>query len=122
MTTSKQMLFWAPRALCIAFILFVSMFALDAFEEGRGFWLNLAAFLVHLIPTYILAAMLVLAWRWEWIGAVVPTVLALLFLWWDHRVRHNTLIAVLMLVGPLFLMAALFLMNWFKRDELHGKQ
>ncbi len=122
MTTSQRMLYWAPRALCIAFILFVSMFALDAFEEGQGLWLNLAAFLVHLIPTYILIGMLVLAWRWEWIGAVVPTILALLFLWWDHRVRHNALSAVLMLAGPLFVMAALFLMNWLKRAELDGKR
>jgi hypothetical protein len=97
------------------------MFALDAFEEGRGFWLNLGAFLVHLIPTYILAGMLILAWRWEWIGAVVPTALALLFLWWDHTVRHNAFVVVLILAGPLFLMSVLFLVNWFKRTELHGR-
>ena len=121
-TYSQRILYWAPRALCIAFILFISMFALDAFEEGRGFWQNLIGFLIHLIPTYVLIGMLAMAWRWEWIGAVGPASLAVLFLWWDQKYRHNALSAVVMIAGPLFLLAALFLVNWFKREELHGRR
>ena len=35
---SKQLLFWTPRILGILFALFLSMFALDVFGEGYGFW------------------------------------------------------------------------------------
>ncbi len=119
---STRALYWTPRALCIVFTLFVSMFALDVFGEGRGFWQTLVAFLIHLVPTYILVGMLIIAWRWEWVGAVVSAGLGLLFLWWNQTYRHNALIAVFMIAGPLFLMAALFLLNWLKRSELHVRR
>jgi len=35
-TPSKKLLFRAPRAICIAFAIFLSMFALDVFREGYG--------------------------------------------------------------------------------------
>ncbi len=118
---SKQVLFWAPRALSIAFILFISMFALDVFGEGRGFWQTAAALVMHLVPSFVLIAMLALAWRWEWIGVLIPLGLAGLFLWWNYTVRHNAPAAVLIIAGPLFLMAALFLAGWLKRAELHAR-
>ncbi len=34
----KQFLFWSPRVLTILFALFLSLFALDVFGEGYGFW------------------------------------------------------------------------------------
>jgi hypothetical protein len=111
-------LYWAPRALSILFILFISMFALDVFGTGRGFWQTLVAFLIHLIPTYILIGTLVVAWRREWVGSVVFTFLGVLFLWWNSR--QMTWFHVVFLAGPLFITAGLFLLNWLKRDELHA--
>jgi len=35
-TPAQQLLYWAPRALCIVFAVFISMFALDVFNEGAG--------------------------------------------------------------------------------------
>ena len=67
---SKRVLFWTPRVLCIAFTAFLSLFALDVFSEGSGFWGTAAALAIHLIPTAIMVVVLVLAWRWEWIGAL----------------------------------------------------
>ena len=32
----RQFLFWSPRVLTILFALFLSLFALDVFEEGYG--------------------------------------------------------------------------------------
>ena len=116
----KPALLWFPRAVCIAFILFVSMFALDSFGEGRPLWQSLAAFAIHLIPSYVLIAMLVLAWRREWIGTVVSVALAALFLWWNATSRRNTLGVALVLAGPLFVMAALYLAAWLRRP-VHGR-
>ena len=122
MTNSiRRVLFWAPRVLSLAFILFISLFALDVFDEGGGFWQTAVALVMHLIPSFVLMVMLVLAWRWEWVGVVVPLGLAALFLWWNYTVRHNVLTAVLIISGPLLLMAALFLIGWLKRAELHPR-
>ena len=117
---SRKALFWAPRVLCMAFILFVSLFALDVFGEGRGLWETLVALMMHLVPTYILIGMLAIAWRRGWFGALVSTALGLLFLWWHHGHRPNDWFAIVFLAGPLFLMAALFLLSWLKRAELRA--
>ena len=59
----KKLLYWAPRALSIAFILFLSLFALDVFSEGYGFWQTLLALAIHLIPSMVLTVGVLLAWR-----------------------------------------------------------
>ncbi len=114
-------LFWLPRVLTIGFILFISMFALDVFEEGLGFWRTIGALFMHLIPTWVLVVMLAVAWKREWVATVVLTALGALFLWWDQKYRHNALSAILMIAGPLFLLALLFLLNWLKHDELRAR-
>lgn len=64
---SGRLLFWTPRALSIAFVVFLSLFALDVFADGLGFWRTALALTMHLIPSFVLIAVLILAWRWEWI-------------------------------------------------------
>jgi hypothetical protein len=113
---SGRVLFWTPRVLGIAFAIFLSMFALDVFSEGYSFWQTLGALMIHLVPTAIIVAVLVVAWRWEWIGAVLFAAAALFYL--VTTLKHPDWI--LAISGPLFLIAALFLVNWFKRAELHG--
>jgi hypothetical protein len=66
------MLFWKPRIAGILFVLFISIFALDVFDAGYGFWETLLALFMHLLPSIALAIAVALAWRrWEWIGAVL---------------------------------------------------
>jgi len=94
--------------ICILFIAFVSIFALDVFEENLGFWQTLAGLAVHLIPGFLLCAALAVAWRWEWIGAVVFIACAVFFAlivrapWWGKAI----------FVAPCLLTAWLFLGNW----------
>jgi len=68
---SKLALFWAPRALSILFIAFLSMFALDVFGENLGLWKTLVALTMHLLPSFVLIGALIAAWRWEWVGAAI---------------------------------------------------
>jgi len=42
-TTADRTVYWLPRLLSIAFILFLSLFSLDVFGEGYGFWNTLLA-------------------------------------------------------------------------------
>lgn len=121
-TSSKRLLFWTPRALCSAFAIFLSLFALDVFNEGYGFGKTVLALLIHLVPVYIVLLVLAIAWRWEWIGAAGFAGLAIWYAWGMWR-RHPDWVqiapAVAGIAGPLLLIAALFLVNWLKHDELH---
>ena len=113
----KRLLFWSPRVLCIAFALFVSLFALDVFHEGLGVVKTIAALSVHLIPTAIIVVVLAVAWRWEPVGGVLFIVLGILYLIWARH--HPSWFIVIS--GPLFLVGALFLVNWSKRAEIRAK-
>jgi hypothetical protein len=117
---SKRLLFWTPRVLGIAFALFLSLFALDVFEPGRGFWPTLAALLIHLIPVFFLLATLAVAWRWEWVGTVIFAALGILYIVWAPT-RGLHWMALVIVSGPLFLLAALFLANWLKHADLRAR-
>ena len=77
MKTSVKVLHWLPRILCILAILFISIFAADAFAPGLTIWQQLGAFLMHLIPSFVLIALLIVAWKWEFIGGIIFTVIGL---------------------------------------------
>ena len=103
----------------MAFAVFVSLFALDVFNEGYGFWRTLLALVMHLVPTAIVVVVLVLAWRWEWIGVALFVALAVLYSSWALRRNHPDW--ALIMSSPLLLVAGLFLANWLKRAELRAK-
>ena len=115
----KRVLFWTPRIVCILFAAFASLFSLDVFAEGQGFWETIGGFLIHNIPVGIVLIVLAIAWRWEWIGAIVFIGLGALYLVsfrgqfsWD---------TYLVTSGPLFLVGVLFLVNWRYRAELRAR-
>jgi hypothetical protein len=115
-TTSKRLLFWSPRALCVLLAVFLSLFALDVFDEHLGFWKTILALVMHLIPTWIVLGVLMVAWRWEWVGAVLFNILALAYLVMAWGRFHWS--AYVMISGPLCVVGILFLLNWLHRVEL----
>jgi hypothetical protein len=107
---TKQFLFWTPRILCLLFAGFISLFALDVFDEGYGFWKTLLALAVHLIPTWIVLIVLVISWRRGWVGGILFAALGALYLvncWGRFHWSTYALIS-----GPLFLMGLLFFLGW----------
>lgn len=118
-TASKQALFWMPRVLCLAFAGFISIFAMDVFQEGLGVWRTALALMMHMIPTFLILIVLAVSWRWEWVGAVLFTALALLYLFTSWGRLHWSAYAVIS--GPLGLLGGLFLFNWIWRAELRCK-
>lgn len=122
---SGRALFWTPRALSIVFIAFLSLFALDVFDEHLGLWRTVLALTMHLIPSFVLIAALVLAWRWEWIGAALYACAGSLYVWWVVSMSRPVpaamrLIWILTIAGPAFVIAGLFLANWFKRADIRA--
>jgi MFS family permease len=116
----KRLLFWAPRILCILFAVFVSLFALDVFGEGYGFWGTMLALLMHLIPTGVILIVLAISWRWEWVGGILFTALGVLYLVMFWGRFHWS--AYLLISGPLLLVGILFLINWLYRARLRTQR
>ena len=115
---------WIPRVLCILAILFLSMFALDSFAPGLSVWEQIRDFLIHLIPSYVLIAILVVAWKWEKIGGIILMVVGLgfspsIFLLNYHR-SGSIWIAlgiVLVINLPFILIGALFVLSNYLRKK-----
>jgi hypothetical protein len=119
-TAAKRWLFWTPRILCILFAAFLGLFALDVFEEGRGFWQTALALFMHLLPSTILAiVVLILSWRREWIGGMLFTALGVLHivLFWGRFAWY----VYAAFSGPLLVIGILFLLNWRYRAELRPR-
>lgn len=114
---AHQLLYWAPRALCIVFALFISLFALDVFGEGRGVWETTIALLMHLIPTFLLVIILVISWRREWIAGVLFPLLAVVYVVWTLDKPFAGWGVWSITAGPLVLTGALFLLNWYYRRK-----
>ena len=123
MKTTK-LLHWLPRIICILAILFVSMFALDSFSPNHTIWQQIEAFLMHLIPSFILIILLIVAWKWEFIGGIIFFVIGVLTSPWVfiHNYRMNgsvglSLIIILSITIPFALVGVLFLASYFRKKK-----
>ena len=114
----QRLLYWTPRVMCIAFAAFISIFAADVFSEVRGFWQTALALLMHLIPTFVIVAALIVSWRREWIGGILFIVLGVLYVVWAWNKPFARWYVFLMIAGPPVLVGALFLLNWRYRARL----
>ncbi len=115
----KRFLYWTPRILSIVYVLFVSMFALDVFDETRGFLETAIALAMHLIPSFVLVIVLVVSWRREWVGGVVYLLLAVLYVSTTWGRFHWS--AYAFIGGPLVILGGLFIAGWIHRGELHAQ-
>lgn len=93
----KRILYWLPRVLAIIFIMFISVFAFDVFGEPQWF----LALLMHLIPSFIITLLTVIAWKHGivggWLFLATGLVMAMFF--------HSMIIATpAIVIGVLFLM------------------
>ncbi|MEI8005598.1 MAG: hypothetical protein WCI48_05280 [Bacteroidota bacterium] len=122
----KSILFlhWAPRVLCIVAILFVSVFSLDAFQPGVSLKDEILAWLMHMIPSFVLVVILAIAWKWENIGGIIFLSLGLAFtpfiFWGNYANNHSiwiSLVVVLTITIPFILVGALFMMSYHTRRK-----
>lgn len=125
MKKSVRILHWLPRTLCILAILFISIFALDAFEPGLPLWQQLGAFLIHLIPSFVLLAILLVAWKWEFVGGLIFAVIGLVFtpIIFMHNYRMNesvgmSALIVLMITIPFVVVGVLFIMSHYRKKKM----
>jgi len=128
MKTSIKLLHWTPRVLVILAILLVSMFAFDSFSPERTLWQNTFAFLMHLLPSFVLIAILVVAWKWEKVGGIILTIVGIvlsgLIFMLNFKRNHSvwmSLLIVLMVCIPFVVAGVLFIVSDYKKKkELQG--
>ena len=117
---------WIPRVLCIVAVLFVSMFASDAFAPGLTIWEQLRDYMIHLIPSFVLILALWFAWKKEkWGGILFIAIGAVtsipVFIMNYHRTNSIWvgLFIVLLINIPFIMVGALFLMSdYLKKKSL----
>ncbi len=100
---------WWPRALCIAAILFISLFAADSFSPGLSFWQQITGFLIHLIPSFILIGVLLLAWKRELTGGILLILISLGFTPFVFKLNYNPGESIWHGIAPILLVTMPFL-------------
>ena len=115
---TARLLYWSPRILSLAFAIFLSLFALDVFNEIHGFWQTVLALSIHLIPAIVILAILLVAWRWEWIGAGLFSLAAVYYAVTMLSRNLNHWAAVIAISLPLLVIANLFFAGWLQRSNV----
>ena len=112
-STLRKVVYWAPRLLGIAFILFVASLSRSVFNEYLDAWQTFLTLLMRLVPSLIFAVVLLLAWKWEWVGALLFSTFAAYYAFENLKHPHW----ILAISAPLFLVGFLFLLSWFSRGS-----
>jgi len=105
MSTQNKILYYLPRTIGLLSILFISSFALDVFTEDESLLNILLGLLMHLIPSFVLLAILAIAWKFERLGGILFVLISLTpFLLLSNELWVNVLLGAPFLVtGSLFL-------------------
>ncbi|MGA1868225.1 MAG: hypothetical protein ACMUJM_06730 [bacterium] len=106
----NKWLYWTPRVLSIIFAIFISIFALDVFGAGYSFLDTIVALIIHLIPTYLVTIVAIIAWKGEITGGCLFIGLGLFYVIMEWN--RTPLIASLLIPAPLFLIGGMFIMHW----------
>jgi hypothetical protein len=100
------------------------MFALDAFEPGQTIWHQVLAFTIHLIPSFILTALLIVAWKWEKTGGIILLIVGLAFGFFifrlNYRHHHNlwsSISIVMAMAFPFALSGVLFILSHYLKNK-----
>ena len=106
-------------------ILFISLFTADAFAPELTMWQQIAAFIIHLIPSFILIIFLVIAWRWELIGGIIFTLIGIglsPFVYiMNYRMNHSiwmSLGIILSITIPFIIVGILFIINHYNKKKI----
>ncbi len=124
MKASIKVIHWLPRILCIIAILFISLFAADAFNPERTIGQQLADFFMHLIPSFILLVLLLIACKWELVGGIIFMIIGLGFspIVFIHNYKMNHSIGmslgiILMITIPFVIVGILFVVSHFLKKK-----
>jgi len=129
MTTSIRLLHLIPRIMGILAIIFISLFALDAFEAGIPLGKQIIHFMMHLIPTFILVIILIVAWKWELIGGILFTSIGLVLspIVFVHNFNMNQSVGmslgiIAMITLPFIVIGTLFIASHIRKKATPSRE
>jgi hypothetical protein len=105
------------------------MFALDAFAPGLTIWQQLGAFIMHLLPSFVLLAFLIVAWKWEYLGGIIFILIGLglsPFIYNLNHTRNNfsvgaSLGVLMMITFPFVVVGILFIVSYIIKKNRNLK-
>ena len=98
--------------VCLLYIGFISLFALDVFSGEYNLAQTLVALTMHLIPSMLILLALVIAWRWELAGSILFDVLVVAWLIYVGDFGKSLIITL-----PLLVISSLFVAGWAYRRK-----
>lgn len=93
---------WTARVLAVLFVLFVSAFALDVFNQKD--WL--LGLIIHLVPSYILIAFTIVAWHNKLVGGSLFVIASAIFMVVSH-------FEAAVIYVPALVIGLLFVLSWY---------
>ena len=124
MKISSKIIYLLPRIICIIAILFISLFALDAFNPQLTVWQQIRDFLMHLIPSFILTLFLLIAWKWELVGGIIFLAIGLFFtpIIFMHNFQMNNSVwmslgVIAAITFPFILVGILFILGYRNKSK-----
>ena len=111
---------WTARVLCVLAVAFISLFALDVFSEGVGLGQKMVAFLLHMIPSFVLIIFLIIAWKHELVGGILITLIGLVSSTYVYSLNYGRSYSVsvglrsaAMIGVPFIIVGLLFMISYF---------
>jgi thiol:disulfide interchange protein len=106
----------------MAAILFVSIFAFDAFGPGLSVWQQIGGFIMHLAPSFILAIILAIAWKWELAGGILFSAIGISMMFFIYFLNHDrnqftaeqSIINALIICLPFVVAGVLFILSYYR--------
>jgi len=118
-----KFVYWTPRVLSIIFICFLALMSLDVFDSASSFSEILIGLFMHNIPVFILVAVLIIAWKYEWVGGIafilggIAYIISILITIYKNKFEWYYLAWIIQISGVAFLIGILFFVNWFKKKK-----
>ncbi len=114
----SKKLYWTPRILSILFLLFLALFSLDVFDSCSSFLSCTLGLLMHNIPVFILAIILWISWKREWIVGIMFILAGLAYIYltlFRNDFQWYYLSWSFIISGPAIIIGVLFFLNWKRR-------
>lgn len=113
----KGFVYWAPRVLSLLFVVFLALFSLDVFETATGFWETALALLMHNIPALVVLGVVLLAWRYELVGAVAFFLGGIVYivLVLQNPFEPYYIAWIAQISGIAFFIGAMYLIGWYRK-------
>jgi hypothetical protein len=107
-------IFWIPRILAIAFILFLSLFSLDVLDTDISLIEKIARMFIHNTPSLFLLLIMIISWKKEIIGATffILSGLAYASLILSKGLDYDSINIIFVISGPAILVGISYSLLW----------